>query len=79
MKVTYVPDDCEAVIVSQKEGPSYTCSDCIHFCQHWAPACGVPFINSIRGFHKVNAGHCMYPRIKDRKPGTPVCQYFEHG
>lgn len=76
MKIIYVPDDCE-VVVTQKE-PSYTCSDCIYFYQHWIPDRGVPCNDSINGFCKVNAGHCVYPRLKDRKPGAPACQYYEH-
>lgn len=48
MKVIYVPDDFE-VVITQKKEPSYTCKECIHFCQHWAPDCGVSLLTVLEG------------------------------
>ena len=29
------------------------------------------------GFIAANAGHCVYPRVKDRKPGACGCEHFK--
>lgn len=44
------------------------CANCKYFTQHYI---------YIGGFVPCNAGHCTYPRIKDRKPGRPGCEYFK--
>ena len=48
------------------------CANCEHFTQHY-----VMFEGFIGGIGAINAGHCAYPRIKDRKPGHPACENFE--
>ena len=46
-----------------------TCSKCIHVRQHYGR----------RGdtFREIGCGHCVYPRLKHRKPDTFGCAYFE--
>ena len=48
------------------------CANCKHFYQHYIPdvRCGY-------GMLAVNSGHCVKPRVKDRKPCTPACKYWE--
>ena len=45
------------------------CSMCIYFRQHyihWDADC----------YYEVPCGHCVYPRLKHRKPDTPACIHF---
>lgn len=44
------------------------CRNCRHFYQH--------YVNIGGSFQKVEAGHCSYPRNKDRSP-SDSCKYFE--
>lgn len=46
-----------------------TCYECAYFCQH--------YIKMAKNFRSVACGHCMYPRIKTRKPETPSCSHFK--
>lgn len=48
------------------------CANCKHFYQHY-------ITDSRRGYGMlaVNSGHCVKPRVKDRKPCTPACKYWE--
>lgn len=45
------------------------CKDCKHFRQHY-----VHFLE-LR-YTPVPCGHCVYPRLKHRKPNTFACVYF---
>lgn len=47
-----------------------TCANCEHYVQHYT---------SIDGVHMTpcNCGHCVYPRVKSRKPGD-VCEKFSY-
>ena len=48
---------------------TYNCEHCKYFHQH--------YVKGPRGtFIKTDAGHCVHPRLKDRKPDTPSCQRF---
>lgn len=53
------------IAIQEKE---VVCSNCQHFVQHYV---------CFGGFTACNAGHCTYPRIKDRKPGQVGCDYFK--
>lgn len=48
------------------------CANCAHYVQHY-------ILSSCRpsGFIAANAGHCVYPRVKDRKPGACGCEHFK--
>lgn len=46
------------------------CNTCTHYIQHYAK------INHT-GYQAVNCGHCIYPRLKSRKPDSPACEHFE--
>lgn len=45
------------------------CKNCTHYRRHYLldNECCMP----------VNCGHCTYARIKQRKPNSPACVYFE--
>lgn len=46
------------------------CKDCKHFRQH--------YIRYGRGcYRECNWGHCVFPRRKLRRPGTPACSHFQ--
>ena len=45
-----------------------TCEKCKHFVQHYAK-------KGKSGFMPIYEGHCMHPRLKSRRPGTP-CEKF---
>ena len=45
------------------------CKNCIHFRQHYVPGGS--------GFMEAGCGHCVYPRLKHRKPDTFGCANFE--
>lgn len=45
------------------------CATCAHYCQHYAEC--RPGV-----FHVVNCGHCMYPRLKMRKPHN-LCDHYQ--
>ena len=44
------------------------CEDCKYFRQH--------YITDGTRYDYVYCGHCVYPRLKTRKPDTPACFYF---
>lgn len=45
------------------------CKDCKHFRQH--------YIRSGERFDWAGCGHCVYPRLKHRRPNVLACVYFE--
>ncbi len=45
------------------------CANCRHYVQHYTVERKLAF--------PTNCGHCVYPRLKDRRPGTAACGYFE--
>ena len=45
------------------------CRKCKHFRQH--------YVYYDRGYHWAYAGHCVYPRLKVRKPDEKACEHFE--
>ena len=49
-----------------------TCANCKHYVQHYVQHC-----MSIDSAYMMpcNCGHCVYPRVKSRKPGD-VCEKF---
>lgn len=47
------------------------CANCKHFVQHYT-------YSRWKGYGACNAGHCIYPRMKSRKPGQ-TCEHFEFG
>ena len=47
-----------------------TCGNCIHFLQHYIK-------DDDGSFGITNCGHCVTPRIKDRKPDSKACIYWE--
>lgn len=50
------------------------CRDCRYFMQHY-----IKDYSSYDGYRECFAGHCVYPRIKDRKRNTRACKYFVEG
>ena len=48
----------------------YTCADCIHYRRHYIR------FDEFR-FTEVPCGHCVFPRLKHRKPHTPACNNFK--
>lgn len=46
-----------------------TCRDCAHFRQHY-----IHFYKE--RYEAVPCGHCVFPRLKHRKPDTLACVYF---
>ncbi len=55
-----------AVWVTRKD--ERVCENCKYFYQH--------YIKTERGFKETFAGHCFYPRMKERE-ATDSCKYFE--
>ena len=47
------------------------CANCERYHQHYGLRPG-----SKRYVEPINCGHCVYPRIKDRKPGTAACEHY---
>jgi len=45
------------------------CKDCQYFRQHYVYFCGIRYVT-------VPCGHCIFPRLKHRKPDTFACVYF---
>ena len=45
------------------------CKDCKHFRQHYIHFCD-------NRFDAIPCGHCVYPRLKHRRPDTLACVYF---
>lgn len=48
------------------------CGNCTHFCQHY-----IKNSSNFSGYSACNSGHCVFPRVKSRKPGEQSCKYFE--
>lgn len=46
-----------------------TCETCRHFCRHYIRWGG-------NKYRPMDQGHCMEPRVKDRKTQTPACQRY---
>jgi len=46
----------------------YVCRNCQHYRQHY-------LLDSETAI-PVNCGHCVYPRLKKRKPQSSACRYF---
>jgi len=44
------------------------CKDCKYFVQH--------YIKFGRKFTETNYGHCIYPRMKNRKMMQVICEHF---
>lgn len=44
------------------------CQACKYFRQH--------YVRLGKGYMEVSDGHCVYPRLKQRKTTTPACQHF---
>lgn len=45
-----------------------TCKNCVHFYQHYT-------LTQSRAT-PIDCGHCAFPRLKKRRPGTPACVHF---
>lgn len=52
------------------------CTNCAHYYQHYTRMQDIHYWETIHGFTPVNCGHCVYPRIKLRRPDD-TCQNFE--
>lgn len=52
------------------------CANCQHFIQHYVKPGRYEIIAGRYEIIACNAGHCTYPRLKDRKPGE-TCDKFE--
>ena len=46
-----------------------TCENCKHFVQH--------YFKLNENYGKVHCGHCMHPRVKNRKPDEKACERYE--
>lgn len=64
----WLSEHTEAVRIDEDEE---CCVNCKHFIQHYTftPRGKQPF-------SPVHCGHCVYPRIKDRRPHD-TCKHFE--
>lgn len=49
---------------------SKICKYCVHYRRH--------YILDKERCNPVNCGHCAYPGIKRREPGTEACVHFEY-
>jgi len=47
------------------------CANCKHYCQHYSLG------SKLSSPYWVNCGHCIFPRLKNRKPDCKVCEHFE--
>ena len=47
------------------------CGQCMHFHRH--------YVLDEQSCTAVCCGHCVFPRLKSRKPDTPACVHFEKG
>lgn len=45
-----------------------SCQNCRHFRQH--------YVSDGKRYDPAYCGHCVYPRVKTRKPDTPACIHF---
>ena len=46
------------------------CKTCVHFRQHYVP------FDEIR-FTETPYGHCVFPRLKERRNNTPACVHYQ--
>lgn len=53
------------------------CANCKHYIQHYMRVFSGKSSEFVE-LRPVNYGHCIYPRVKDRKPGDS-CGLFEQG
>lgn len=44
------------------------CKTCKYFIRH--------YIKAGRRFDLIESGHCIYPRLKDRRIYTPACEHY---
>jgi len=47
------------------------CANCKHYHQHYSSGPALP------SPYWVNCGHCVFPRLKHRKPNCKGCEHFE--
>lgn len=47
-----------------------TCKTCSYFRHHY-------HIDE-ECYMQIDCGHCIYPRLKHRKPNTKACSYYQH-
>lgn len=52
------------------------CANCKHYVQHYAVRTPPLYSTGIGEFMAVNYGHCVHPRVKDRRP-SDACERFE--
>ena len=45
-----------------------TCQNCVHFRQH--------YVLDAKSAMKTECGHCVFPRIKQRRPRQAACVHF---
>jgi hypothetical protein len=45
-----------------------TCKTCKHFVRH--------YIRCRNRYEGLERGHCVHPRLKDRRTDTPACQHY---
>ena len=45
------------------------CQTCMHFRQHYS-------LDS-RKFIQVHCGHCVYPKVKTKKPYAKICDHYQ--
>ncbi len=58
----------ERLLISEDEK---VCCNCKYFWQHYI------YNKHYECFQYCNAGHCVKPRVKDRKPNHKACEHFE--
>lgn len=46
-----------------------TCETCRHFCRH--------FVYIEKRYQEVPFGHCIFPRLKQRRSNTPACAHYQ--
>ena len=49
------------------------CGNCKHFRQHYTL-----WPEYHEGYYPLNCGHCVKPRVKQRRPGNEGCVYWIH-
>ena len=48
-----------------------TCESCKHFHQHYSLKNGI--------LMRVHCGHCIFPRVKHKRPCSKICEHFIPG
>ena len=46
-----------------------TCENCKHFVQH--------YFELNKKYSTVHCGHCIHPRVKNRKPDEKACEHYK--